>query len=123
MKKPEKGTSKDTLNQLKGWVLNQPDMPPDREVGYEVVYDTDHKSQKEVEAGYRTYFLKSRAEITGDLIRDAAAVPDQGQDSFGQWHVALTFTDQVAASSSGSPARTSSAASPSSSTRRSREPR
>jgi preprotein translocase subunit SecD len=69
-------------------------MPPDREVGYEVVYDTDHTSQKEVEAGYRTYFLKSRAEITGDLIRDAAAVPDQSQDSFGQWHVALTFTDQ-----------------------------
>src|SRR5204863_2485332 len=40
------------------------------------------------------FFLKSRAEITGDLIRDAAAVPDQSQNSFGQWHVALTFTDQ-----------------------------
>jgi preprotein translocase subunit SecD len=93
MKKAEKASSKETLNALKGWVQLQ-DMPPDREVGYEVVYDTDHTSQKEVEAGYRTYFLKSRAEITGDLIRDAAAVPDQSQDSFGQWHVALTFTDQ-----------------------------
>jgi preprotein translocase subunit SecD len=93
MKRPEKGTSKDTLIALRGWVAQQ-DMPPDREVGYEVVYDTDHKSQKEVEAGFRTYFLKSRAEITGDLIRDASAVPDSGGDSFGQWHVALTFTDQ-----------------------------
>jgi preprotein translocase subunit SecD len=92
-KKPEKGSSKDALNALKGWVALQ-DIPPDREVGYEVVRDTDRATQKEVEIGYRTYLLKSRAEITGDLIRDAAAVPDQGQDSFGQWHVALTFTDQ-----------------------------
>jgi len=78
---------------LKEWVAGL-DVPQDREIGYELVYDTDPSTMKESEAGYRTFFLKSRAEITGDLIRDAAAVPDQSQNGFGQWHVALTFTDQ-----------------------------
>jgi preprotein translocase subunit SecD len=44
--------------------------------------------------GWRTYLLRSRADITGDMIRDAAAVPDQSTQSLGGWHVVLTFTDQ-----------------------------
>src|SRR5690606_38139150 len=39
------------------------------------------------------HFLKSRAEITGDMVRDAQAVPDQSSSSLGGWYVALTFTD------------------------------
>jgi preprotein translocase subunit SecD len=93
LKRGEKESSKQTLAHFKEWVAAL-DVPPDREIGYELVYDTDPSTLKESEAGYRTFFLKSRAEITGDLIRDAAAVPDQSQGSFGQWHVALTFTDQ-----------------------------
>ena len=93
IKRGEKETSKATLTRLKEWVGTL-DMPPDRELGYELEYDTDPKSMKQSEAGWRTFFLKTRAEITGDLIRDASAVPDQSQGSFGQWHVALTFTDQ-----------------------------
>ena len=93
IKRGEKEPSKVTLQRLKDWVVGQ-DIPPDREIGYEVVYESDPVTMKETEAGWRTFFLKSRAEITGDLIRDAAAVPDQSQGSFGQWHVALTFTDQ-----------------------------
>jgi preprotein translocase subunit SecD len=38
--------------------------------------------------------LKSRAEITGDMIRDAQAEPIQDQSSLGGWHVAIAFTDQ-----------------------------
>ncbi|HVU04063.1 MAG TPA: protein translocase subunit SecD [Polyangiaceae bacterium] len=93
IKRGEKETSKQTLARLKEWVGTL-DVPPDREVGYELVYDTDPKTMKQSEAGWRTFFLKGRAEITGDLIRDAQAVPDQSQGAFGQWHVALTFTDQ-----------------------------
>lgn len=93
IKRADKEPSKTTLARLKDWVATL-DVPPDREVGYELVYDTDPATLKETEAGWRTFLLKSRAEITGDLIRDAAAVPDQSQGSFGQWHVALTFTDQ-----------------------------
>ena len=93
IKREEKETSKQALGRMKEWIAGL-DVPPDREIGYELVYETDPSTLKETESGYRTFFLKSRAEITGDLIRDAAAVPDQSQGSFGQWHVALTFTDQ-----------------------------
>jgi preprotein translocase subunit SecD len=93
IKRGEKENIQQTLSRLKEWVAAL-DVPQDRELGYELVYDTDPVTLKETESGWRTFFLKSRAEITGDLIRDAAAVPDQSQGSFGQWHVALTFTDQ-----------------------------
>jgi preprotein translocase subunit SecD len=93
IKRGDQETSKQTLARLKEYVATL-EMPPDRELGYELVYETDPSTLKETESGWRTFFLKTRAEITGDLIRDAAAVPDQSQGSFGQWHVALTFTDQ-----------------------------
>jgi len=39
--------------------------------------------------------LMSRADITGDMIRDAAATPDQGSNRIGAgWLVQLSFTDQ-----------------------------
>ena len=91
IKKDEK--AQQTLQRFKEWV-NTLEVPPDREVGFELVYKTDPDTLKETENGWRTYLLKSRAEITGDLVRDAAAVPDQGQGSLGGWHVAITFTDQ-----------------------------
>jgi preprotein translocase subunit SecD len=94
LKKGEKETSKETLQRLKDWVAHLP-VPPDREIGYEIEYRTvDEVTLRQEEAGWRTYFLKSRAEITGDMIRDAAATPSQGQSSLGGWYVALTFTEQ-----------------------------
>ncbi len=81
------------LQRLKEWASTL-DVPPDRELGFELEYKTDPDTLKQTESGWRTYLLRSRAEITGDLVRDAAAVPDQGQGSLGGWHVALTFTDQ-----------------------------
>ena len=93
LKRGEKEKSKDTLARLKEWVQSL-DIPSDREIGYELIYETDPSTLKETESGYRTFYLKSRAEITGDLIREAQAVPDQSQGSFGGWLVAITFTDQ-----------------------------
>jgi preprotein translocase subunit SecD len=85
--------AQDVLQRFKEWVATL-ELPPDRELGYSLEYVTDPDTLKESEAGWRTYLLKSRAEITGDMIRDAAAQPDQGQGALGGWHVALTFTDQ-----------------------------
>ncbi|HLV64679.1 MAG TPA: protein translocase subunit SecD [Polyangiaceae bacterium] len=94
LQKGEKETSQDALQRLREWVSTLP-VPPDREVGYELEYRTvDEVTLKQEEAGWRTYLLKSRAEITGDMIRDAAAVPDQSQAGLGGWYVSLTFTDQ-----------------------------
>ncbi|HWA75176.1 MAG TPA: protein translocase subunit SecD [Polyangiaceae bacterium] len=93
LKKGEKETSQETLRRFREWVATLP-VPPDREVGFELIYKTDEVTLKQTEDGYRTYFLKSRAEVTGDMVRDAGAQSDQGQGSLGGWHVALTFTDQ-----------------------------
>lgn len=85
---------KDTLERMKEWVAGLP-LPPDREVGYGLEYMTvDDVTMRQEPSGWRTYFLKSRAEITGDMIRDARAQADQGQGSLGGWNVGLVFTEQ-----------------------------
>ena len=94
LKKGEKETSQQTLQRFKEWAATL-EVPPDREIGYEIEYRTvDEVTLKQEEWGYRTYLLRARADVTGDLVRDAAAQPDQGTSSLGGWHVALTFTEQ-----------------------------
>lgn len=93
LKKGEKETSQDTLRRFREWVATLP-VPPDREIGFQLEYKSDEVTLKQTEYGYRTFLLRSRAEVTGDMIRDAGAQSDQGQGSLGGWHVALTFTDQ-----------------------------
>lgn len=93
LKKGEKETSSQTLQRFRDWVATLP-IPNDREIGFELERRVvDEVTQKEEESGFRTYYLKSRTEITGDQIRDAVAVPDQSQGSLGGWYVSLTFTD------------------------------
>lgn len=85
--------AKVTLERLKEWVATL-SLPPDREVGYGLEYQTvDEVTLKQEPSGWRTYLLKSRAEITGDMIRDARAQPDQG-GGLGGWNVGLVFTEQ-----------------------------
>jgi preprotein translocase subunit SecD len=85
-------TSKAALDRFKAWTQTLTP-PPDREIGFELLKETDPITQKSTESGWRTYLLKSRAEITGDMIRDAVAQPDTGTGSLGGWHVAIRFTD------------------------------
>ena len=94
LKKLDKETSAQTLQRFRDWVATL-DVPSDREIGYELEYRTvDEVTLKQEEAGFRSYYLKSRAEVTGDQIRDAAAQAEQGQSTLGGWNVGLTFTDQ-----------------------------
>jgi preprotein translocase subunit SecD len=90
-KKPEE-TSKQALDRFKEWAATLT-LPPDRELGYEMLYDNDPVTLKATEIGWRTFLLKSRAEITGDMIRDARAQPDTSQNSLGGWYVGIQFTD------------------------------
>ncbi len=58
------------------------------------MYETNPDTLKQSEAGWRTYLLRSRAEITGAQVTEAQAQPDQqGGRTMGGWHVALTFTE------------------------------
>jgi preprotein translocase subunit SecD len=91
--KQPKETTTQTLQRMREWVSTL-DVPADREVGYGVEKRVvDEVTLREEESGIRTYFLKSRAEITGDMIREAVAQPEQSQGSMGGWHVSITFTD------------------------------
>ncbi len=91
--KQPKETTSQTLQRMREWVGTL-DVPADREVGYGVEKRVvDEVTLREEESGIRTYFLKSRAEITGDMIREAVAQPEQSQGSMGGWHVSITFTD------------------------------
>jgi preprotein translocase subunit SecD len=88
-----KETTTQTLQRMREWVATL-DVPADREVGFEVEKRVvDEVTLREEESGIRTFFLKSRAEITGDMIREAVAQPEQSQGGMGGWHVSLTFTD------------------------------
>jgi len=86
-------TSLIALGRLKKW-LEGLQVPPDREVGYELMYRTvDEATLAQEDWGWRTYVLKSRADITGDMIRDATAAPEQSDRALGGWHVQLSFTE------------------------------
>jgi preprotein translocase subunit SecD len=91
VKQPDE-TMKEARARLQEWVstLNVPD---DHEIGYEAKYDTDPNTLKQTEHGWRTYYLFNKADITGDMLRDAQAVPDQTGRGLGGWYVALTFTE------------------------------
>lgn len=92
--KLEGETTQQNYERLRDWVGTL-DVPPDREVGIEVMRSApDAKTQKQEETGHQAFLMKSRAEITGDMIRDAQAAPDQGTNSLGGWVVNLRFSDR-----------------------------
>jgi preprotein translocase subunit SecD len=94
LKIQEGETAQEALSRMRSWTA-QLDIPSDREVGFELTTKVVNEATlEEQDDGWRTYFLHSRAEITGDMIRDAAAVPDQGDKGLGGWYVQLNFTDQ-----------------------------
>ena len=94
LNKLPKETTTENLQRFREWVATLP-VPADREVGYELIKRTvDENTGKEEEAGFRSFYLKSRAEVTGDQIRDAGASPQQGQGTLGGWVVNLTFNDR-----------------------------
>ncbi len=85
---------KETLERFKAWA-EALDLPPDREIGFGLEYKlVDQVTLKEEPDAWRTYFLKSRAEITGDMISDARAQPDQSQGSLGGWVTGIQFTEK-----------------------------
>ncbi len=82
---------RDTLKRLREWTATL-QVPDDHEIGFGKL--TDYNEEKDIfeDAGWRTYYLFSKAEITGDMIREAQAQADQSQQGLGGWHVALEFT-------------------------------
>jgi preprotein translocase subunit SecD len=89
----------DTLKRLKAWAdtLREPKegrepLPSDNEVSFEKVSRLDPEKGTWEDEGWRTFLLHAKAEITGDMIREAQAMPDQSDRSLGGWLVRLEFT-------------------------------
>jgi preprotein translocase subunit SecD len=81
----------ETLERFRAWTSKLP-VPPDNEISFEKVVRHDAERDVWEEEGWRTFFLHAKADITGDMIREAQARADQSDRSFGGWQVALEFT-------------------------------
>ena len=90
MVKRENETMVETMARFKKWTATLP-VPDDHQIGFEAVTDYDADSGKSTDIGWRTLYLFSRAEVTGDYITDAAVAQDQNQ-GVGQFYVAVTFS-------------------------------
>ena len=84
---------KEARARLAEWISTL-NVPTDHEIGYGIRREQpDPNSLTMVESGWETYYLFNKAEITGDMLRDAQAVPDQQNKGTGGWYVHLTFTE------------------------------
>jgi preprotein translocase subunit SecD len=79
------------LERFKKWTatLNVPD---DHQVGFEKVTEFDPDTQKSTETGWRTFYLFSRAEVTGDYITDASVSQDTQGGTGNGFYVAVSFS-------------------------------
>ena len=82
---------KDSLKRMKEWAATL-QVPDDHEIGFGKLYDYDEEKDAIEEIGWRSYYLFSKAEITGDMVRDAQARPDQSDRGMGGWYVSMEFT-------------------------------
>lgn len=82
---------RDTLKRLQDWVATL-QIPQDNEVGFSKAIEYDEEKDAFEEIGWRTYYLFSKAEVTGDMVRDAQATPDQGDRGLGGWYVRMELT-------------------------------
>jgi preprotein translocase subunit SecD len=82
---------RDTLKRLKAWT-DTLSVPTDNEISFEKRVAFDAEKQAWEDEGWRTFYLYAKAEVTGDMIREAQARADQSDRSLGGWLVSLEFT-------------------------------
>ena len=82
------------LEKLKAFVATL-DVPDDHTVGYEKTEDYDPDTGRATEDGWRTFYLRGRADVTGEYITDAQRAIDQ-RSGVPEVYVAITFSPQGA---------------------------
>ncbi len=80
----------ETLKRFKAWTSTL-GVPDDHQVGYAIRTETDPDTNETKEVGWRTYYLFSRAEVTGDYITDAMVSQDTN-GGMGGYYVGVTFS-------------------------------
>lgn len=89
--KKDSETMQQCRDRLKKWATSL-NVPDDHQVGYMAITEFDQDTHKTTDVGWRTYYLFSRAEVTGDYITDAQVSQDQSQSGFGAYYVGITFS-------------------------------
>jgi preprotein translocase subunit SecD len=85
-----------TLKRLKEWTSTL-QVDPDHEIGFGKVTDYNEETDTYEDIGWRTYYLFSKAEVTGDMIREPHAINQQSSDrGLGGWVVTMEFNSQGA---------------------------
>ena len=78
------------LDKIKAFVKTL-DVPDDHTVGYEKTDDYDPDTGKATEDGWRTFYLRARADVTGEYITDAQRQIDS-RNGVPEVYVAITFS-------------------------------
>jgi preprotein translocase subunit SecD len=89
--KGEHEDMRDALKRMKEWVATL-QVDPTHEVGFGKIQDFNEEKDSVEDVGWRTYYLFSRAEITGDQVRDAQAQNSQGDHGMSGWYVRMEMT-------------------------------
>ncbi len=79
-----------SLDKLKSYVKTL-DVPDDHVIGYEKTEDYDPDTGRATEDGWRTFYLRGRADVTGEYITDAQRAIDQ-RSGVPEVYVAITFS-------------------------------
>ncbi len=90
MVKREKESMGDCRERFKKWAKTL-QVPDDHAIGFEEIVDYDPDQGTTTEIGWRTFYLYSRAEVTGDYITDAMVAQDTS-GGMGGFYVAITFS-------------------------------
>jgi preprotein translocase subunit SecD len=89
----KKGESmEEALTRFKEWADTLPMVDQDHEIGFSKFYRVNEDTEEYEAVGWRTYYLRGKAELTGDMVRDAQALSDQSDTGFGAWYVNMTLT-------------------------------
>jgi preprotein translocase subunit SecD len=87
-----KGESlEEALGRFKEWTASLP-VDEDHEIGFEKVYEYDEDADIYEAVGWRTFYIWSKAELTGAEVREAYARADQTDTGFGQWYVLMELS-------------------------------
>ncbi len=81
----------DALARFREWSSTL-SVPDDHEIGYGKFQSYNEEKGTIEDIGWRTYYLYSKAEITGDMVREAQAMPDPSDRGLGGWLVRMQMT-------------------------------
>jgi preprotein translocase subunit SecD len=78
------------LKRFREWVATL-EVDEDHEVGFQKLYEPNPDTQQLEAVGWRTFYLRAKAELTGDMVRDALAGADSSDTGMGGWYVNMTL--------------------------------